>query len=67
MALRKQAKAEFAPHGVNVTYLPFIMKAIVEAMKQFPMMNASLDETTDEMVIKHYYNFGIAKIILRMA
>ena len=60
VVLRKQAKAEFAEHGVNVTYLPFIMKAIVEAMKQFPMMNASLDETTDEMVIKHYYNFGIA-------
>lgn len=58
--LRKEAKAMFADQGVNVTYLPFIMKAAVAAMKQFPTMNSSLDETTNELVVKHYYNFGIA-------
>ena len=58
--MRKEAKAPTPTQGVNVTYLPFIMKAIVEAMKQFPMMNSALDETTNELVIKHYYNFGIA-------
>ena len=60
VALRKQAKAEFADKGVNVTFLPFIMKAVVEAMKRYPMMNSALDETTNELVIKHHYDFGIA-------
>ena len=58
--LRKEAKEMYADRGINVTYLPFIMKAVVEAMRQFPMMNSSLDETTQELVVKYDYNFGIA-------
>ncbi|MFO1050731.1 MAG: dihydrolipoamide acetyltransferase family protein [Planctomycetota bacterium] len=60
VALRKEAKSLFAEQGVNITYLPFVMKAIVEAHRRFPMMNASLDESTQELVVKHYHNFGIA-------
>jgi pyruvate dehydrogenase E2 component (dihydrolipoamide acetyltransferase) len=58
--IRKDAKAAYADQGINITFLPFIMKAIVAAMRQFPMMNSSLDETTNELVVKHYFNFGIA-------
>ncbi|MCB9885884.1 MAG: 2-oxo acid dehydrogenase subunit E2 [Planctomycetes bacterium] len=58
--IRGDAKKAFADKGVNVTYLPFIMKAIVIAMREFPMMNASLDEVTQELVVKKYFNFGIA-------
>jgi pyruvate dehydrogenase E2 component (dihydrolipoamide acetyltransferase) len=58
--LRKQAKESYREQGINITYLPFIMKAVVEAMRQFPTMNSSLDETTNELVIKHYYNIGFA-------
>jgi len=58
--IRGEAKKAFADKGVNVTYLPFIMKAIVAAMREYPMMNCSLDESTNELVVKHYYNFGIA-------
>ncbi|MBX3464957.1 MAG: 2-oxo acid dehydrogenase subunit E2, partial [Planctomycetes bacterium] len=58
--IRGEAKKAFAEQGVNVTYLPFIMKAIVQAMRQFPAMNSSLDEVSNELVIKKYYNFGIA-------
>ncbi len=58
--IRGDAKKAFADTGVNVTYLPFIMKAIVVAMRQFPTMNASLDEVTNEFVVKKYFNFGIA-------
>src|SRR5262249_13154529 len=58
--LRKSAKDTYAASGVNITYLPFIMKAVVEAMRAFPFMNCALDETTQELVVKHYYNFGIA-------
>ncbi|MCC6783600.1 MAG: 2-oxo acid dehydrogenase subunit E2 [Planctomycetes bacterium] len=60
VALRKEAKALFAEQGVNITYLPFIMKAVVEAHRRFPMMNSSLDEASQELVVKRYYNFGIA-------
>ena len=60
VALRKRAKDAYKEQGVNITYLPFIMKAVVEAMKQYPQMNSALDESTGELVIKHYYNFGIA-------
>jgi pyruvate dehydrogenase E2 component (dihydrolipoamide acetyltransferase) len=58
--IRGEAKKSFADKGINITYLPFIMKAIVAAMKEHPAMNASLDEVTQELVIKKYYNFGIA-------
>ena len=58
--IRNDAKAAYKAKGVNVTYLPFIMKAIVAAMKEYPTMNASLDESTNEFVVKHYFNFGIA-------
>jgi pyruvate dehydrogenase E2 component (dihydrolipoamide acetyltransferase) len=58
--IRGEAKKAFADKGVNVTYLPFVMKAIVAAMREFPMMNASLDEVSNELVIKKYFNFGIA-------
>ena len=60
VALRKEAKAMYADSGVNVTFLPFIMKAVVEAHRKFPMMNSALDESTQELVIKHYHNYGIA-------
>jgi pyruvate dehydrogenase E2 component (dihydrolipoamide acetyltransferase) len=58
--IRTDAKKAFADQGVNITYLPFIMKAVVAAMRQFPSMNSSLDEVTNELVIKKYFNFGIA-------
>jgi pyruvate dehydrogenase E2 component (dihydrolipoamide acetyltransferase) len=60
VALRKQAKAAYASKGVNITYLPFLMKAAVEAMQAEPMMNSTLDEAAQELVVKRYYNFGIA-------
>ncbi|MBL9078520.1 MAG: 2-oxo acid dehydrogenase subunit E2 [Planctomycetes bacterium] len=58
--IRGEAKKAFADKGINITYLPFVMKAIVQAMREFPAMNSSLDEVTNELVIKKYYNFGIA-------
>ena len=58
--LRNRAKQRGAERGVNVTYLPFIMKAVVSALKKWPTLNASLDESTQEIVYKHYYHLGIA-------
>lgn len=45
---------------VKLTYLPFIMKAIVLALKAFPVLNSSLDEEKGEIVYKKNYNIGIA-------
>jgi len=60
VALRARAKEIGAAHGIKVTYLPFFLKAMVEAVKLHPILNSSLDEENGEVVYKHYYNFGIA-------
>lgn len=46
--------------GIKLTYLPFIMKAVISCLKKHPYMNSSMDEETEEIVIKKYYNLGIA-------
>ena len=46
--------------GVKLTYLPFIIKAVVAALKKHPYLNASMDEDAEEIVLKKYYNLGIA-------
>jgi pyruvate dehydrogenase E2 component (dihydrolipoamide acetyltransferase) len=58
--LRAQAKDIGAKEGVKVTYLPFIMKAMVACLKKYPIMNSSLDEEKSELVYKHYYNIGLS-------
>ncbi len=58
--IREQEKAYAEQKGVKLTYLPFIIKAIVAALRQFPVFNSSLDEEKSEMVLKKYYNIGIA-------
>jgi pyruvate dehydrogenase E2 component (dihydrolipoamide acetyltransferase) len=40
--------------------LPFFIKAVVAALKEYPIVNSSLDDEREEIVIKHYYNIGIA-------
>jgi len=57
---RKSLKAEYEKKGVKVTFLPFLMKAVVSALKQYPRFNASLDATGENLIIKQYYNLGIA-------
>lgn len=46
--------------GTKLTFLPFYIKAAIPALKKFPIMNSMLDEKTNEVVIKHYYDFGIS-------
>jgi pyruvate dehydrogenase E2 component (dihydrolipoamide acetyltransferase) len=60
VALRAKAKPIAEKKGVKLTYLPFIVKALVAALREYPIMNASLDEETQEIVYKKYYNIGIA-------
>jgi len=46
--------------GVRLTYLPFIMKAVIPALNAHPYFNASLDEGAEAIVLKKYFNIGIA-------
>lgn len=46
--------------GVRVTILPFIMKAVVDALKLHPALNASLDEEREEVVLKKTFDIGMA-------
>ncbi|MFQ5505335.1 MAG: dihydrolipoamide acetyltransferase family protein [Planctomycetota bacterium] len=58
--LRNEVKERYAEQGVRVTYLPFIMKAVVAGLRAYPWLNSSLDESTEEVVLKRYYNLGVA-------
>lgn len=58
--LRAKSKAMAEKKGVKLTYLPFIVKALVAALRQFPIMNSTLDEANQEIVLRKYYNIGIA-------
>lgn len=60
VALRNRAKPVAEKKGVKLTYLPFIVKALVAACREFPALNASIDEAANEIVYKKYYNIGIA-------
>ena len=46
--------------GVKLSLLPFVVKAVVAALKKHPILNTTLDESTNEIVFRHYYNVGIA-------
>ena len=45
---------------MRLSYLPFFIKGAIAAIKKFPIINSSLDTHTNEIVIKHYYHFGIS-------
>ena len=58
--LRERLKEVGEKRGVKLTYLPFFIKAILAALKEFPTLNASVDEERGELVVKRYFNIGIA-------
>ncbi len=60
VSLRERMKPRAEKEGVKLTYLSFITKALIPALKAYPGMNASLDEEKSELIYKKYYNIGIA-------
>ncbi len=58
--LRESLREPFARAGVKLTYLAFFVKAVVAALKDVPIVNASLDEKSDEIVLHDHYHIGIA-------
>ncbi|HIV82759.1 MAG TPA: 2-oxo acid dehydrogenase subunit E2 [Candidatus Salinicoccus merdavium] len=57
---RKKFKEIAAEQDVKLTFLPYVVKAIVSTLKKFPELNTSIDNETMEIIQKHYYNVGIA-------
>lgn len=60
VALREQAKKAAAAEGVQLSYLPFIVKAVLRALRKFPIVNAELDEANARIILKKRYSIGIA-------
>jgi pyruvate dehydrogenase E2 component (dihydrolipoamide acetyltransferase) len=60
VALRDQVKTQAAAQDIKLTYMAFIMKATILALKKFPNFNASFDQENDRMVYKKFINLGMA-------
>jgi pyruvate dehydrogenase E2 component (dihydrolipoamide acetyltransferase) len=57
---RKQIGKEYAAQGIKITPLAFLLKAVMEALQQFPDFNASLDASGENLVLKKYCHIGVA-------
>jgi len=60
VALRKEWAPKLEAQGIKLTYMPFFIKASVFALREFPWMNGSVTPQGDAMVLKRYYNIGMA-------
>jgi pyruvate dehydrogenase E2 component (dihydrolipoamide acetyltransferase) len=58
--LRTRAKMIGEKKGIKVSFLPFVMKAMVAALRKHPRLNSIVDEATNEIVTKHYYNISLS-------
>jgi len=57
---RNKFKGVAAEQDIKLTFLPYVVKALISASKKYPILNAAVDDETDEIIYKHYYNIGIA-------
>ncbi len=60
LALKAKAKERAAQKNIHLTILPFVIKAIVAALEEHPYVNASMDDEHGEIILKRYYNIGVA-------
>lgn len=60
VAFRQRLKPAAEKKGLKLTYLPFVVKAVTAALKQYPALNASIDDDRSEIVYKKAYHVGIA-------
>ncbi|SER59646.1 dihydrolipoamide acetyltransferase family protein [Psychrobacillus sp. OK032] len=60
VAHRKKFKEIAAEKNIKLTYLPYVVKALVSTLREFPQLNTSYDDETNEVIQKHYFNIGIA-------
>jgi pyruvate dehydrogenase E2 component (dihydrolipoamide acetyltransferase) len=60
VALRARAKQRAAERGIKLSFLPFIIKAVVSGLKKFPIVNSTLDVEREEIVLRKSYHVGVA-------
>jgi pyruvate dehydrogenase E2 component (dihydrolipoamide acetyltransferase) len=61
VAMRERLKETVQQeNGVKLTYMPFIVKAVVEALKAHPLLNSMIDDEAEQILLKKYYNIGVA-------
>ena len=58
--LRESLKTFAEKNNTKITYLPFVMKALIATVREFPMFNASIDDAASQIVYKKYFNIGFA-------
>ena len=58
--VRESIKNLAEKEGTKITYLPFVMKALIATIRQYPQFNASIDDAAQEIVYKKYFNLGFA-------
>ncbi len=58
--VRETHKKSYEQRGLKLSYLPFILKAVAYSLREFPKVNAQMDLENDRMILKQYYNIGIA-------
>jgi len=59
-AFRKQSNKEYEKEGVKFTMLSFIMKAVAAGLKKYPRFNSSLEPSGENLIMKNYFNIGVA-------
>ncbi len=60
VTLRESLKEFAEKNGTKITYLPFVIKALIATIREFPMFNASIDDAASQIVYKKYFNIGFA-------
>ncbi len=58
--MREQSKADYADRGIRLTSLPFVIKATASALRRHPIVNASVDMESNQVIYKEYVHIGIA-------
>ncbi len=58
--IRKGGLADYVGSEIKLTMMPFVMKAVAQALRLHPMVNASVDMETEEIIYKQYVNIGVA-------
>ena len=58
--LREKEKRPLLEKGVHLTFFPFFIKAVIHALAEHPMLNASIDDEREEIIVKKYYGIGVA-------
>ncbi|NYT12111.1 MAG: 2-oxo acid dehydrogenase subunit E2 [Methanomassiliicoccales archaeon] len=56
----REKKTVMETRRIKLTYMPFIVKALVESLKEHPYLNSTMDDENQEIILKKYYNIGIA-------